>query len=65
MRFFYCCTKGQVVPNILNIGENRRGKVKERESGSAGGGVALDHEVLVDVLCKARRSRIRLGGRDQ
>ena len=39
-------------PNILNIGGDGKGKVKERESGPADGGVDLDHEILVDILCK-------------
>lgn len=39
-------------PNILNFGGNREGKVKERGSDPAGGGVDLDHQILVDVLCK-------------
>lgn len=36
-------------PNILNIGGNRKGRVKERESGTAEG-VDLDHKILVDIL---------------
>lgn len=43
-------------PNILNIGGNRKGRVKERESGTAEG-VDLDHKILVDILCKARKEQ--------
>lgn len=39
-------------PNILNLGGNREGKFKERGSGTAAGSVDLDHQILVDILCK-------------
>jgi len=37
-------------PNILNIGGNRKGKIKEGGSGTAEGGVDLDHQILVNIL---------------
>lgn len=47
-------------PNILNIRGNRKGKIKEGGSGTAEGGMDLDHQILVNILCKAREeNRIR------
>lgn len=38
---------------------NGKGDIRGRESGTAERGVNLDHQVLVDVLCKGRRVRVK------
>lgn len=40
-------------------GGNGKGDIRGRESGTAEGGVNLDHQVLVDVLCKGRRMGVK------